>query len=89
MFFPAHEYFAGIDCPLTNTSLLNSRDMGTSVADGSGVASVGAERSVAVGASTVALGISNVAVDWAGDVVVGDEHATNSVANRTDIDIRS
>jgi hypothetical protein len=32
MFFPTHEYFAGIDCPFANASLVNVRDMVASVA---------------------------------------------------------
>jgi hypothetical protein len=32
MFFPTHEYFAGMDCPFTNASLVSSRDMVASVA---------------------------------------------------------
>jgi hypothetical protein len=46
MFFPVQAYFAGIDCPFVNASLVSSRDIfasfaGRSVAMGSeGVASV-------------------------------------------------
>src|SRR4030095_7514687 len=32
MFFPIHEYFAGMDCPFANASLVNVRDMVASVA---------------------------------------------------------
>jgi len=32
MFFPTHEYFAGIDCPFANALLVNVRDMVASVA---------------------------------------------------------
>ena len=32
MFFPTHEYLAGMDCPFANASLVNVRDMVTSVA---------------------------------------------------------
>jgi hypothetical protein len=31
MFLPTHEYFAGIDCPLANASLVNLKDMSASV----------------------------------------------------------
>src|SRR4026208_2361836 len=32
MFFPTHEYLAGMDCPFANASLVNVRDMVASVA---------------------------------------------------------
>src|SRR6476619_1823235 len=32
IFFPIHEYFAGIDCPVANASLVKVRDMVASVA---------------------------------------------------------
>ena len=32
MFFPTHEYFAGMDCPFANASLVKVRDMVASVA---------------------------------------------------------
>jgi len=35
MFFPTHEYFAGMDCPFANASLVKVRDMVASVADDS------------------------------------------------------
>src|SRR5258705_6133873 len=31
MFFPTHEYLAGMDCPFANASLVNVRDMVASV----------------------------------------------------------
>jgi hypothetical protein len=31
-FFPTHEYFAGMDCPFANASLVNVRDIVASVA---------------------------------------------------------
>jgi hypothetical protein len=31
IFFPVHEYFAGIDCPVANASLVKVRDMVASV----------------------------------------------------------
>jgi hypothetical protein len=31
MFFPTHEYFAGMDCPFVNASLVKVRDIFTSV----------------------------------------------------------
>jgi hypothetical protein len=37
MFFPTHEYFAGMDCPFANASLVNVRDMVASVAGDSAV----------------------------------------------------
>src|SRR5574338_316580 len=46
MFLPLQEYFAGIDCPLTNASLVSSRDM---IASFEGVSEV-------VGSSAVARG---------------------------------
>jgi hypothetical protein len=35
MFFPTHEYLAGMDCPFANASLVKVRDMVASVADDS------------------------------------------------------
>jgi hypothetical protein len=35
IFLPVHAYFAGMDCPFTNASLVSSRDIVTSVAGGS------------------------------------------------------
>jgi hypothetical protein len=35
MFFPTHEYLAGMDCPFANASLVSVRDMVASVADDS------------------------------------------------------
>jgi hypothetical protein len=32
IFFPLHEYLAGMDCPFANASLVNLKDIGTSVA---------------------------------------------------------
>jgi hypothetical protein len=38
MFFPTQEYFAGMDCPFANASLLSSMDMSASVLSDVGVA---------------------------------------------------
>jgi hypothetical protein len=46
MFLPVQAYFAGMDCPLMNASLVSSRDIVASVADDADVA-VGSGTAVA------------------------------------------
>jgi hypothetical protein len=50
MFLPMHEYFAGMDCPLANASLVNLKDMSASVVDStiSGEIVAGSDVAVAV-----------------------------------------
>jgi hypothetical protein len=53
IFFPMHEYFAGMDCPFANASLVKVRDMVASVPVGSDLGAVAAEGCVVVVADVV------------------------------------
>jgi hypothetical protein len=72
IFLPTHEYFAGMDCPWANASLVNLKDMFASVVGSSVAGDVVAD---VIGSVVADSGVTGLAVAEG----VGDEHAEKSI----------